>query len=104
MGPPRPTGRRAAVPAASPRDSPAPPPPRRPRPGSSTPGSSGSGAAVLAPSRRRPAAGAATPTSSGGSPTPDRVSPAPPVRSRQPVIARGVLKVFLPAPTPLRCP
>ncbi|KAL1415313.1 hypothetical protein MTO96_029584 [Rhipicephalus appendiculatus] len=38
-------------PAASPRDSPAPPPPRRPRPGSSTPGFSGSGAPrVEAPS------------------------------------------------------
>ncbi|KAL1415328.1 hypothetical protein MTO96_029599 [Rhipicephalus appendiculatus] len=89
---------------ARPRDSPAPPPPRRPRPGSSTPGSSDSGAPASTPSRRRQSGRAATPTSSGSSSMAGPGTPTPPVRPRQPVVARGVLKVYLPAPTPLRCP
>ncbi|KAL1415289.1 hypothetical protein MTO96_029559 [Rhipicephalus appendiculatus] len=55
-----------------------------------------------APRRRRSGRPPSTPSSSDSSVT-GPVATAPPARPRQPTIARGILRVYLPVPSPLRC-
>ncbi|KAL1415249.1 hypothetical protein MTO96_029519 [Rhipicephalus appendiculatus] len=93
-----PTRRR---PAASPRDSPAPP--RRPRSGSSTSGSTGSDSPAPTTPRRPKPGPSTTPASWDSASVAGPSTSAPPVRLRRPTLARNVLKVYLPAPATFRC-